>query len=56
MLAKAIGHNVANVFASLFVAIETYRTKYGERTQIVNATHMVVVDVRHEYGVERLKR
>ena len=46
MVAETIRHDVAHMTASLGVAIQTYRTEDGEGAQIIDATHMIIMDVR----------
>ena len=44
-----------NLSARLVIAIKPYRSEHREGAQIVDASHVVVVYVCHQNGVERLE-
>ena len=55
MVAKAIWHYIMNLSARLVVAIKPYRSEHREGAQIVDASNVVVVDMSHQNGIERLE-
>lgn len=55
MVAKAIWHYIMNLSARLVIAIKPYRSEHREGAQIVDASNVVVVDMGHQNGVERLE-
>lgn len=56
MLAEAIRHNLTHMVARLLVAVQINRSEHRERAQVVDTSYVVVVDMCHQYGVERLER
>ena len=56
MVAKAIGHYILYLPARLVVAIKPDLSEHREGAQIVDASHVVVVDMGHEDCVKRLER
>ena len=52
MLAEAVGHGVVQAAAGGCVGIDIDRSELAERAHVVDARHVVVVDVRDEQSVD----
>ena len=56
MLGEAIGHGGSEALSRAVVGVNLQVAKHAKRPQVVNARHMVEMDVREQNGVEAPER